>query len=79
MPEITVILSPTGQIEAQIQAGSFAGGKAAIAALLAALGRQMPLVQVSDIEAHRTEDATESAQQSVHMHQHLYGGRAHGQ
>ncbi|HET7077124.1 MAG TPA: hypothetical protein VFM49_06685 [Chloroflexia bacterium] len=78
MPEIIVILGPTGQIEAQVLDGSFAGGKAAIAALLATLGQQLPLVQVSDVEAHRTEDATEGAHQSVHMHSHLHEGGRHG-
>jgi hypothetical protein len=78
MPEITVILGPQGQIEAQVLDGSFAGGKAAIAALLATLGQQLPLVQVSDVEAHRTEDATEGAHQSVHMHSHLHEGGRHG-
>ena len=79
MPEIIVILGPQGQIEAQVLDGSFAGGKAAIEALLAALGQQMPLVQVSDVEAHRPEDASVAEHAAIHHHPHQYGGRAHGQ
>jgi hypothetical protein len=78
MPEITVILGRTGQIELQVPSGSFTGGKAAIDALLAALDGQMPLVQISDVEAHRTEDATEREQDPVHMHPHLHQGGGHG-
>lgn len=74
MPEITVILSATGQVEAQVASGTFTGGKAAIEALFAALGQQMPLINVSDVEAHRTEDATESEQHGVHLHPHLHQG-----
>jgi hypothetical protein len=74
MPEIIVILGPTGQIEAQVPGGTFADGKAAIEALFAALGQQMPLTNVSDVEAHRPEGATEVEQQGVHTHAHLHGG-----
>ena len=77
MPEITIILGPQGQIETQVQSGSFAGGKAAIEALFAALGQQMPLLNVSEVEAHRPEDATE-AEQGVHTHPHLHGGTSYG-
>jgi hypothetical protein len=79
MPEIIVILGPTGQIEAQVPGGTFAGGKAAIEALFAALGQQMPLTNVSDVEAHRAEGATEVEHQGVHTHEHLHGGKAYGQ
>ena len=79
MPEIIVILGPQGQIEVQVPAGSFATGQAAIAALLATLGDQMPLVQISDVEAHRPEDAAVAEQPAIHRHPHLYGGPAHGQ
>ena len=78
MPEITIILGPQGQIETQVQSGSFAGGKAAIEALFAALGQQMPLLNVSEVEAHRAEDATEAEQHGVHLHPHLHGGKPNG-
>lgn len=78
MPEITIILGPQGQIETQVPSGSFAGGKAAIEALLAALGQQMPLRNVSEVEAHRPEDAAEVEQQGVHTHPHLHGGTSYG-
>ena len=79
MPEIIIILGPTGQIEAQVPDGTFAGGKAAIEALFAALGQQMPLTNVSDVEAHRPEGAMEVEQHEVHTHAHLHGGKAYGQ
>ena len=79
MPELIVILGPTGQIEAQVPDGTFAGGKAAIDALFAALGQQMPLTHVSDVEAHRPEGATEVEHHEIHTHPHLHEGRGHGQ
>jgi hypothetical protein len=79
MPEIIVILGPQGQIEAQVQDGSFAGGKVAIEALFGALGQQMPLSNVSDVEAHRPEDAAVTEHWGVHTHEHLHGGKAYGQ
>ena len=78
MPEIIVILGPQGQIEAQVLDGSFAGGKAALEALFAALGQQMPLTNVSDVEAHRPEDAAVTEHRGVHTHEHLHGGKAYG-
>lgn len=79
MPDITIILGANGQIEAQVPAGSFTGGKAAIEALFTALGQQMALTNVSDVEAHRAADATESEQHDVHLHPHLHQGGPHGQ
>jgi hypothetical protein len=79
MPEIIVILGPTGQIEAQVPGGTFAEGQAAIEALFVALGQQMPLTNVSDVEAHRPEGATEVEQHEIHLHPHLHEGGRHGQ
>jgi hypothetical protein len=46
--------------------------------LFAALGQQMPLTNVSDVEAHRPEDAAVTEHQGVHTHAHLHGGKAYG-
>ncbi len=79
MPDITLILGPQGQVEVQVGSGPFAAGQAAIDALFAALGQQMPLTAISDVEAHRAADASEVEQTGVHWHPHLHqGGGPHG-
>jgi hypothetical protein len=75
--EVIIVLSLDGVAGAYVQNGTFATGKAAVEALFAALGTQMPLINQTDVESHRANP--DQVEELHHQQTHQHGGHTHGQ